>query len=286
MSWTATRLTPQVSEVRMKYKSGFKQSFLLTSDIHFDNPKCDRDLYFKHLDQAKESGAGVFCFGDFFCMMQSRKDKRGSKSSIRPEHNTDNYFDAVIIDSAEHLKPYAENLVMFSDGNHETAIVKNMETNPLERFTASINYRYGGKLIHMGYQGFIDFVFEHGGQAGGKIQRTTLFFHHGKWGGVVSKGTQSVARYSSMVPQADIIATGHTHDSWYVVQNQLCKKANGETYIKEQIHIKSGTYKEEFNREGGWAIEKIVMPKTLGGWWLHFWYKNEKINFKLERAKK
>ena len=76
MNFTTTRLSPQVIEVRMKYKKDFKQSFLLTSDIHFDNPKCDRKLYFKHMDAAKETDSGVFCFGDFFCMMQSRSDKR------------------------------------------------------------------------------------------------------------------------------------------------------------------------------------------------------------------
>jgi len=146
MKWTTNRKAPQVTEVRMKYNTKFQQSFLLTSDVHFDNPKCDRDLYFKHLDQAKELNAGVFCFGDFFCLMQSRRDKRGSKGSIRPEHNTDNYFDSVILDSADHLKPYAKNLVLFGDGNHETAVLKNMETNPLERFTAAINYRFGGSI--------------------------------------------------------------------------------------------------------------------------------------------
>ena len=284
MSWTATRLTPQVSEVRMKYKSGFKQSFLLTSDVHFDNPKCDRDLYFRHLDQAKESGAGVFCFGDFFCLMQSRRDKRGSKASIRPEHNTDNYFDAVITDSAGLLKEYAPNFVLFSDGNHETAVLKNMETNPLERFTAAINYQYNGNLIHAGYHGFVRFTFEH--DSGGRSRTILLYFHHGKWGGVVSKGVQSVARFSSMVPQADIVISGHTHDSWQVVQNQLCVKQNGDTYLKEQVHVKSGTYKEEFNHNGGWAIEKIVMPKTLGGWWLHFYFLDGEIKYRLERAKK
>lgn len=34
---------------------------------------------------------------------------------------------------------------------------------------------------------------------------------------------------------------------------------------KEQLHIKSGTYKEEFVKGKGWATEKIVMPKRLGG---------------------
>ena len=145
MKYTTTRLTPQVIEVRMKYKKGFKQPFLLSSDVHYDNPKCDRDLYHKHLDQAKERGAGVFCFGDFFCLMQSRKDRRGSKSDIRPEHNGSNYFDLVINEAAKKMAPYSQNIILFSDGNHETAVVKNMETNPLERLVAILNHQYNGQ---------------------------------------------------------------------------------------------------------------------------------------------
>lgn len=284
MNYKSTRLTPQVSEVRMKYKKDFEQSFLLTSDVHFDNPKCDRDLYFNHLDQAKAKKAGVFCFGDFFCMMNGKYDPRRSKKGIRQEYNVNNYLDAVINNSADHLEKYAENLILFSDGNHETAIVKNLETDPLERFAAIINASNEGNLIHGGYQGFVRFTFEH--ESGGRSRTILLYFHHGKWGGVVSKGVQSVARFSSMVPQADIVISGHTHDSWQVVQNQLCVKQNGDTYLKEQVHVKSGTYKEEFNREGGWAIEKIVMPKTLGGWWLHFYFLDGEIKYRLERAKK
>ena len=43
---------------------------LLLSDIHWDNPKCDRELLKRHLDQAKEIGADVLLNGDTFCLMQ------------------------------------------------------------------------------------------------------------------------------------------------------------------------------------------------------------------------
>ena len=33
-------------------------------------------------------------------------------------------------------------------------------------------------------------------------------------------------------------------------------------------HLQLGTYKEEFADGGGWAVERIVMPKSLGGMWL------------------
>jgi hypothetical protein len=45
------------------------------------------------------------------------------------------------------------------------------------------------------------------------------------------------------------------------VLNQASKKL--ETKI--QWHVKTGTYKDEFSAQEGWAVEKIVMPKYLGG---------------------
>lgn len=284
MNWQATRLTPQVSEVRMKYKAGFEQSFLLTSDVHFDNPKCDRDLYFRHMDAAKETNSGVFCFGDFFCMMGGKYDPRRSKKGVRPEHNVNNYIDAVINDAAEQLAPYSKNLILFSDGNHETGIIKNLETDPLERFTGILNASNEAKLIHGRYQGFVRFRFTH--ESGGKTKTVLLYFHHGKWGGVVSKGTQSIARFASFVPQADIIVSGHTHDTWNAPEPQIRVKESGEVYLFEQEHIKTATYKEEFLAGEGWATERIVKPKPLGGYWLHFYYELGEIKFKLERAKK
>jgi UDP-2,3-diacylglucosamine pyrophosphatase LpxH len=44
--------------------------FLMISDVHFDNPKCDRVLLKKHLDQALKRNAKVLINGDFFCIMQ------------------------------------------------------------------------------------------------------------------------------------------------------------------------------------------------------------------------
>ena len=39
---------------------------LLLSDLHWDNPKCDRELLKKHLDQAKEQGCPILLNGDTF----------------------------------------------------------------------------------------------------------------------------------------------------------------------------------------------------------------------------
>jgi hypothetical protein len=44
--------------------------------------------------------------------------------------------------------------------------------------------------------------------------------------------------------------------------------AVGTVEITDRLHLQSGTYKEEFGKFGGFAVEKIAMPKSLGGLWL------------------
>ncbi len=46
---------------------GRTQEFLLLSDLHWDNPKCDRALLTNHLEEARRRGAKVLVNGDFFC---------------------------------------------------------------------------------------------------------------------------------------------------------------------------------------------------------------------------
>ena len=74
----------QVIDARIK---SVKQHvrMLALSDLHFDNPKCNRKLLKQHLDQAIKSNAFICIFGDLFCAMEGFGDPRASKS-IRPEH--------------------------------------------------------------------------------------------------------------------------------------------------------------------------------------------------------
>ena len=85
-----------------------KKKVLLISDIHWDNPKCRRDVLKRHLDQALEEDAVIIFNGDTFCLMQGKADPRKGKQDILPEHNVYNYFDAVVEDAVNWFKPYAK----------------------------------------------------------------------------------------------------------------------------------------------------------------------------------
>lgn len=80
---------------------------LLLSDLHWDNPYCDRVLLKKHLDEALNGDHDILINGDLFCLMQGAYDPRKSKADIRPEHNVVNYFDAIINTAVDWFTPYA-----------------------------------------------------------------------------------------------------------------------------------------------------------------------------------
>lgn len=69
MNVSISRLQPYAVELRHTYTTteGFEQWYLLTSDWHWDNPKCNRELLRKHINQAKERNAKILVFGDLFC---------------------------------------------------------------------------------------------------------------------------------------------------------------------------------------------------------------------------
>ena len=265
MAITSTRVSPELLEIRIPYISTKEEStFLLLSDIHLDNPKCDRKLLLRHLDECKEVGGYVLMFGDVLCLMQGKKDRRGSKGDIRPEHLGGNYFDLVFRESADLLRPYGDIILMMGDGNHETAVLNNQEIDPLENVVRLMR-NDGAITEHMGYQGFVRFAFR---QSAGRTRRCTLFFHHGAWGGIITKGTMGGGRYASIAPDADIMINGHNHERSMVAHPcyRICE--NGKAWVEQRWHLQTGTYKQEFGGTGGWAIERIVMPKSLGGIWL------------------
>ena len=127
---------------------------LLISDLHWDNPKCDRDLLKKHLDEALKGNHDILINGDLFCLMQGAYDPRKSKSDIRPEHNSANYFDAIINTAVDWFTPYAHLIKLVAYGNHETAILKRQETDIIERFVTLLNYKTGSDIQVGGYGGW------------------------------------------------------------------------------------------------------------------------------------
>lgn len=247
------------------------------SDIHFDNPKCNRELFFKHMDLAVERNAMIAITGDFFCFMQGRYDPRGTKSDIRAEHQGGNYVDLVINEAADKMKKYAKHIIIISKGNHETSVSKRLETDVMERFIERLNLLAGSQVQLGAYTGYYTLSFN----IFSRVSTVDVGYSHGNWGGVITKGTLSVVRYAAMMPNCDIMFSGHTHDGWIVPQPRLVKNnRKRKVEVKNQWHIKTGTYKEEYAKGEGWAVERIAMPKYIGGCFTKFYFhKDEGVTF-------
>jgi hypothetical protein len=259
-----TKHTRNIHEVTCQ--SG--QEFLLVSDLHWDNPHCDRGLLKNHLDEAVKRNAAIILNGDTYCCMGGKYDRRADKSLIRPEHNTDRYFDAIVDTSVEWFAPYAKNILLIGYGNHETAIIKHGETDLLQRFASTLNYATGSAVQVGGYGGTIDIRVLHDTIRG--VNFVVHYYHGSGGGGPVTKGVIQDQRLLAGTEGYDLTWMGHVHELYYH-QNIIHRyDRSTKTLIQKPIHqLRTATYKEEW--DGGYMgfhTERGRGPKPLGGYWL------------------
>jgi hypothetical protein len=273
---------PNSSVVSMDVKAGWEQWFLLRSDTHTDNPKSNRDMELRHLRLAKERNAGIIDNGDLFCAMQGKYDKRSSKESIRPEHQTNNYLDSLVDTAVALYAPYAQNFLILGRGNHETAIQKNHETDLTDRLAAGLR-RHGSQCIAGGYGGWLRFQFTiHKTKKDSKLLH---HFHGSGGGGPVTAGIIDCNRIGVYTPDADFVLTGHHHTSWILnVRRQRISQA-GKLYHDDQTFIRVAGYKDAWaDGFAGFEVERRHGPKPMDAAWLRFYYESDEIRHEVIRA--
>lgn len=249
--------------------AGWEQTFLLSSDRHWDSPDSDRALQKRHLEQAKERGALILDFGDLIDGMGGRNDRRMTKSITRPEFNVDGYFTELINGAVDWFRPYAHLFRLIATGNHEQAILKHGEIDVTRQIVRLLNAE-ANAVIHPGkYAGWVKLVFRRpSSSAGNHIIRYT----HGSGGSSpVTKGVIQTNRRAVYLPDAHTIVSGHLHEAWQlpITRERLSEK--GRVYFDEQTHLQLPSYKRS-SLHSGWAAERGFAPTPLGAWWLHFWF--------------
>ena len=264
---------------------GDEQAILCQSDVHWDNPHCRRDLLTEHLDEAKDRDAVVLNNGDWFCAMQGKWDKRANKNDLRPEHQRADYLDALVSTSAKFLKPYQDHFALLGQGNHETSILSHHETNISDRLVQALKLQ-GSSVAHLGgYSGFVVFSVKHAGRG----RSFKMHYHHGpNAGGAVTKGVIGSARQAAYLTDADLVWSGHSHDSWQLPLARI-RLNNDNTAVchERQVHFRTAGYKEEYgDGYGGYHIEKGRPPKPVSAAWLVFRVKKSGvIDYDLIEAK-
>jgi len=202
--WTVETLNGGVTRISFAHRLWV----LLTSDWHWDSVHCNRDRLAEDLALAKKYNAAVLSLGDHFDVMGGKYDPRSNgKHDIREELQRGNYFDEVVRQGAEWLKPWKDQMALISLGNHETAVRKRQETCLTTRLVERL--RFDGARVRQGaYAGWVLFRGQKG-ERNSSIFR--LWYHHGYGGGgPVTRGVIDYSRYLVDV-DADAIVAGHIH---------------------------------------------------------------------------
>jgi len=249
---------------------GSEVRIAMLSDLHWDNPHCDRDMLKRHLDYCVKENIPVMINGDMFCLMQGRGDNRRNKSDIRPEHNNAMYLDSIVNTAVEWFLPYAHIIKLIGYGNHETSIIKFQETDILQRFVDIINFKAKSNIQVGGYGGWL--VVKQVYSPGNTTSFTTKikYFHGSGGGGIVTKGAINLTRALETYENFDVFTMGHIHENSCRndVRDTLDQHAvTGYTLKQKQLHLMlTGTYKEEYgDGSNGWHVERGAPIKPLGG---------------------
>lgn len=264
---------------------GDEINILMVTDVHRDSIYHNKYLLKKHFDEAKEIGAFIFSNGDWFDVMGCHKDPRSKMQDVRPEFikNDESYLDLVIEESYEFLKPYRNNLLGFGYGNHETAILKHRDTDPLKRLVDLLNAGYDDDIFVSRYFGFLFFHLSQ--KSGCRVRQFNIMHHHGYGGSAKrSKGVLNVDLDSQQFPFVDVHFSGHTHQKWMVpsISHQLNRMY--EIKEKKQFHVKGGSYKKTLGKNMGWEVEKGFNPTPQGGWWINAKYRDKGIELTIKEA--
>lgn len=263
-------ITRRAANVHTIDCQGKEAEFLLISDLHWDNPKCDRDLLKSHLDEAVRRNAKVIMNGDTFCLMQGRGDPRRGKDEIRPEHNKGNYLQAVVNDAVQWFKPYAKHIALIGYGNHETSVIRNVEFDALQMFVTIMNHENGTDIQVGGYGGAILFGFNTNKEANHWYRWAMHYYHGSGGGGPVTKGVIQDQRIMAMLEGYDCTWQGHVHELYHHINMVQFLNRNNYQITQRPLHqIRTATYKEEYQGGvGGFHVERGRPPKPLGGYWM------------------
>ena len=277
---------PRVVTIRMEPTNSpdWRQSFLLRSDAHRDNLYNVWKLEKQHLDEAKQRGAGILDFGDAFCVMQGRFDKRLDYDQLRPELHVGakKYLDSCVDFLAESYTPYALNWCLMGLGNHEDSVLNRHQTSLHDRLAERLR-AHKSQVKSGPFHGWVRFSF--------KFFTThkcsyRLWYHHGYGGGgPVTNDVIQTNRQSVYLTNADFVVSGHTHDSFHLTRRRETLRDDGTPILHEMEFLKCPGYKCEYSSGKGWANARGAPPKPLGGHWLTFYREGAYIKYEIQRAK-
>jgi hypothetical protein len=156
-----------------------------------------------------------------------------------------------------------------------SAVRKRQETCLTTRLTERLRTR-GSKVRSAGYAGWVMFRAKNG-TTNTALYR--LFYHHGYGGGgFVTRGIIDYSRYLVDV-DADCVHAGHVHQRTLIEASRQRLSPQGIARIAPIHLVRSAAYKQE-SLSDGWAVEKGMSARPLGGWWMLLRWNTDKTGLR------
>lgn len=237
------------------------------SDEHFDNLHCDLALLRRHHEQARVADAPIFKFGDTFCAMQGKWDKRADQDELRAEVQGNAYLDKLIQLGAKLYSPYADLIAFISEGNHEASVLKHNQVSLVHGLAERLKIA-GASVLTGPITGCVRLRVMLGSKT--NVQCRDIHYHHGYGGGgEVTRGMIDNNRTRSRY-MADIYYAGHIHRRNDDENVMLYWDKSGKRRKRDQLFLRGAAYK--MDEEQTWHNERGGGARPLGGWWLDISY--------------
>ena len=258
MKWSVTQPNRDAVVIKADFPNcETRLPILLLSDLHIDNPECDRALLTQHLEQAKSLNAAVLIRGDIFDAMQGREDKRRDYSDLLPELKTGNYFGSMVEYVYEFLRPYAKNIAAISPGNHETSVLNRAGVDLISSLAVNL-----GCAVQP-YEGVTRIQCEYHGGRDSKL----IYHHHGKGGAGKNRGVLDTDWFAARCANAHVYHLGHNHQT-YVVPDVRQTFDGGNSWREEEVwHVRTAGYHGGYRKRAGFESERAFRIPRLGGAW-------------------
>ena len=237
-----------------------RESFdlFLAGDIHYPDPGCDMDSFFRWRDavvENKERGRKTYnaLMGDY-CSVYVSGDRRRSPKNDRPDPLK------TYSQMRNWLRPLAPTNVCTLTGNHDEDWWRAENTDYVSWMCVELGMNYGN------YEAIVRFKVER--EQGIGKRNIDVVLWHGSGGGRTRGGAVNAsARPLEIHRTADIIGVGHTHrfgkmnEQWIIPD-----EATMSVKAKNQFIVMTGGYQKGYLPDVSTYISKLMMPPvSIGG---------------------
>lgn len=280
---------PAALTLEIPSKSTQRLSIMLTSDVHYDSVVCDLDLFTKHLKLAEEAQSPVLIAGDLLDAMQGKWDPRRQPEELKHDYAVSAYYDAIVMDCARYLAKFDIPLYILCLGNHETAVLKNSNTDLLGNVAYQLRVEHGKQAEAMGYWGYLRIMFKYNKGGGGASKM--LYWHHGtSTSAPVTKGMIQVNRQGVYLYDVDYVLNGHNHQSYSTpLPVERINKITMQPYTETIWYLRTPGYKKssaDSNEVWGFGAEKHRAPTPRGCMFLNLQYSHTNDSIESELLQK